>query len=223
MTAISRWEYTHDPDEVIKSLPEETNTVTKAVHKHVKFFFSVPDVDHPASYNELSFDRRRQLDGHQRSFHGGEDNVTVGIWQLLGANLFGLYKTYLPVGRDWAILVSPWVAFSSRAEFPRLAPPPEIDEQLQNLVKNDVDGVSKYYASIDHEALTPIRIAGSVPVVNIVENNVFGIEPMNDVQVFFDGYFVLLKPVPPGDHLIESIGLGPNFENSVRYLVYARR
>ena len=66
--------------------------------------------------------------------------------------------------------------------------------------------------NIDGEELTPIRIAGSVPVVNIVENNVFGIEPMNDVQVFFDGYFVLLKPVPPGDHLIESIGLGPNFK-----------
>jgi hypothetical protein len=225
MTMVSKWEYSHDPDVVIKDLPERTSTIRKIAKEHVKFFFSVPAVDHPLSYHELPFDRRKELDDHQQTFHGGgeDDPNTLGIWHLLGANLIGFYKTHLPVTRDWAILTSPWIAFSSRAEYPRLAPSSPIDDQLRDLVKKDVDGVSTLYASINHETITPIRIADSVPDVDIGPNNVFGIAPESDVEVFFDGYFALLKPLPLGDNLIESIGLGVNFENSVRYAVYARR
>lgn len=222
MSVISRWEYTHDPDVELEGLPDDTNTIRKIARQHVKFFYEVPAVDHPISYHELPFDRRLQIDDHQRAFHSREGNDTTGIWHLLGANVIGFYKTYLPVNRIWAILFSPWIASSSTAEFPLLAPSPPINQQLQDLVTNDVDGVSTIYSSIDHEALTPIRIADSV-VVNIGPNNVFGIDPQNDVQVFFDGYFVLLKPLSVGDHLCESIGLGANFENSVRYSVYVRR
>lgn len=48
----------------------------------------------------------------------------------------------------------------------------------------------------------------------------FAIHPGQNETAYFAGFFNLLKPLPLGDHLIESRGYALNYEIDVRYSVY---
>jgi hypothetical protein len=215
MSEVSRWEFTHNPDTPIPEL--DNKKMVDIADDWVSFFLSVPEEDHPHSHSELTLNRRKQLDAQQENFHGSENESKTGVWHLLQGFLAGFYTTYLPPPRKWAIMFSPYITVASTAEFPSLTTAAQLDE----FTKKDTDAVFQLDATINDERLMPVRIAGSVEV-DIKGNNLFGINPTPNVEVVYNGYFNLLKPVLPGDYLIRSRGYSPNFQNDVRYAVYSR-
>src|SRR5206468_10987386 len=120
----------------------------------------------------------------------------------------------LPDSQQWPIMFSQYITMSSEAEFPSS----QNEEDLKNLVANDTNAAYRLESVVNSERLMPVEISGSVQV-NITGNNVFGIPPATNETVFLAGFFTLLKPLPLGDHLIESKGYSPNYENDVRYSV----
>ena len=213
-------EYIYAQDEKISDL--DNKSYEYAAKEWVKFFFYMPEEHHPQSHYVLPYDRRREIDSIQESFHQSEDEKTVGIWHLLGGYVTGFYTTKLPVYRKWAIMFSPYAAFSSTEEFPSI----KTDQELEKFVEEDVNGLDRLEVKINRkqyfsEKKPPPRIRSSVEV-DIRQDNVFGISPTRNVKVFFDGYFVLLRPLSPGDYIIDSTGKAPNYEKEVRYAIYTR-
>lgn len=87
---------------------------------------------------------------------------------------------------------------------------------------SDRDRVYRVEASINGQTLTTVRIRRDVDV-NIVANSVIDNTGASAARVYYDGLFVLLKPLPLVDTIITSRGYSPNFENDVRYSVYTRK
>jgi hypothetical protein len=216
MSTVSRWEYTQDPNSQIPDL--NNKTMTDIAGEWLKYFFNVQAQDHPHSHHDFTFDRGRSLDAHQKNYQNGQPSSAVRVWYLLEGNISGFYKTSLPDSQQWPIMYSQYVTFSSKAEFPSSLNA----EDLKNLVANDTNAAYRLESVVNSERLMPVEISGSVQL-NITGNNVLGIPPSANETVFFAGFFTLLKPLPPGDHLIESKGFSPNYENDVRYSVYVRK
>jgi hypothetical protein len=83
--------------------------------------------------------------------------------------------------------------------------------------------VYRLEAIIDGKGVTPDRIADSAVDIDIKLDNVFDLPANPHATVYFNGYFVKLQPLTAGDHLVESKGYSPHFENDVRYSVYTRK
>jgi hypothetical protein len=99
---------------------------------------------------------------------------------------------------------------------------PQIDKgKIPDFLADDTDKVYLLQARINGRGLKPDRKSGEAKNVRIGSKNVLGI-PGGEASVFYDGYFVKLEPLAPGDHLIESKGYAPNYENDIRYSVYTR-
>jgi hypothetical protein len=207
------WEYPEDPSTII---PQLGKSMEEIADDWIKFFFFVDKKDHTYSQNDWSFDRRLALDGRQRAFYGpGNDPKT---WFLLPGKVPGFHRTNLPDNRIWAVMFSPYMTAASTVEFPSI----RNGGDLRNFVMSDTDRVYRLEASINGETLTTVRIKRDVEV-NIVANSVIDNTGASTAQVYYDGQFVLLKPLPLGETIITSRGYSPNFENDVRYSVYTRR
>jgi len=219
---ISRWVFTNDPDESIKDLGGKT--MTDIANLWVKYYFKIPAELHPGSHHEHVFGRRKDLDDHQKRYQDGLSEDVPRVWNLEPANLVGFYKTILPDDREWPVMFSTYVTFSSHAEFPSLKKP---DEFLSN-VRTDTGAVYRSEATINNEVLAPVLIQPDKPVILTIEkDNPLGIPggPHNNEEVYYAGLFILLKPFGQenlGDNLIKSKGYSPNFESDVNYIVYNR-
>ncbi len=210
-----QWEFADKQDSAIPEL--EGKTIEFYAQKYVEFFYELPAADHPHSNLEITFERRKQLDSQQENFHRGEDEVKPGVWNLVDSLTTGLYRTFLPQPRSWAIMFSPYFTMASTLEFPTLT----TQADLEKFVTDDTDRVIQLEAKINGERLNPVRVKTSVEV-DIRGGNVLELDPKSNVKVVIDGYFELLKPLSPGDFLIDSTGISPNYENNVRYAVYNR-
>lgn len=209
----SIWEYPQDPSVAI---PELSKSMEEIADDWVKFFFFVDRKDHTYSQNDWSSDRRLALDGRQRAFYGpGDDPKT---WFLLPGKIPGFHRTNLPDNRIWAVMFSPYMTCASTLEYPSL----KNGADLEKFVMSDTDRVYRIEASINGETLTTVRIKRDVDV-NIVANSVIDNTGASAARVYYDGLFVLLKPLPLGETIITSRGYSPNFENDVRYSVYTRK
>lgn len=219
---ISRWEFTDDPADPITDLGGKT--MTDIANLWVKYYFEIPARLHPGSHHEPDFDRRNDLDAHQKRYQDGLPAKVPRVWNLEPANLVGFLKTILPDDRSWPVMFSSYVTFSSHAEFPSLTTPAEF---LSN-VRTDTGAVYRREATINKEVLAPVLIQPDEPVIlTIKQDNPLGIPggPYNDEWVYYAGFFTLLKPFTQenlGDNLIKSKGYSPNFESDVNYIVYNR-
>jgi hypothetical protein len=183
---------------------------------YVRFFFEIGRDIHPHDQFELrSSGKRKSLDELQagRSRPQGHE-----VWILLhvNGNLLNFYRTQIPKKLKLPVLFSPYITMLTTDELDV----PETD--LPDLARQDTDAVYRLEATIDGKGLTPVRIADSVDDIKIKEDNVFDLGRKDKEKVYFDGYFVKLKPLSAGDHLVESKGYSPHFENDVRYSVYTR-
>jgi len=183
---------------------------------YVRFFFEVGRDIHPHDQFELRLNgKRKTLDDTQAT---RPRPPGLRRWYLLHGNLTNFYRTQIPKDLDFPVIFSPYISMLTPEE---LIDVPETD--LPDLVEQDTDAVYRLEATIDGKGLTPDRIADSVDNIKIKADNVFDLDPKPNAKVYFDGYFVKLQPLTAGDHLVESKGYSPHFENDVRYSVYTRR
>lgn len=214
MGNVSRWEYTHDPNEKISELG---GTIIDFVGQWVEFFFTVPKHHHPKLTHHSTSKFSDDLDKDQLQYQNSLGSKEVKVWALLDSNLDGFYTTLLPVEQKWAIIFTTYITMASEAEFPGLN-----ETELKDLVSKDTGAATTLEARINSEELSPVKIEGFT-FIKIKGDNVLGLPPNDNVKVFFSAYANLLKPMGPGDYLIDSKGLSPNYINDVRYSVYVRR
>jgi hypothetical protein len=89
---------------------------------------------------------------------------------------------------------------------------PEIttkSEMLEDVI-NDIDGILEMKVTIDGIDIPCFRIKSDPDVfsLTLAEGNCLGL-PCGTIDVAADGYWVFLKPLPPGKHEIEFYGLCP--------------
>ena len=181
---------------------------------YVRFFFEVGRDIHPHDQFELrSSGKRKSLDDLQAKRLRPPG---LEVWHLLHGNLTNFYRSQVPKKLAFPVIFSPYITMGTVEEFGV----PE--NEIPDLVKQDTDAVYRLEATIDGKGLTPVRIAGKADNIDIKEDNVFDLDGKDKERVFFDGYFVKLQPLTAGDHLVESKGYSPHFENDVRYSVYTR-
>jgi hypothetical protein len=209
----SDWEYPEEPGDRI---PQLDKSMVEIADDWIKFFFFVDRRDHPYSQNDWTVERRLSLDGRQRAFYGGGNAPKT--WFLLPGNILGFHRTNLADNRIWAVMFSPYMTAASTLENPSLTNA----DDLANSVANDTNRVYRVEASVNGEPLTTVRITRNVEV-HVEPNSVIDNSGAADTQVYYDGLFILLKPLPLGETIITSRGYSPNFENDVRYSVFTRR
>jgi hypothetical protein len=184
---------------------------------YVRFFFEVERDNHPHEQFELRSSRKgKTLDDFQRDRHTRPDPPGVQVWHLLHGNLTNFYRTNMPIDLTFPVIFSPYLTMATVDEFPGAT-------DLPKLVKEDTDAVYRLEARIDGKGLTPDRIADRADDIDIKADNVFDLRADPHAKVYFNGYFVKLRPLSAGDHLVESKGYSPHFENDVRYSVYTRK
>ena len=212
----SKWEYPEDPGNEISQLGKSMEDIAD---DWIRFFFFVDRKDHPYSQNDWSFDRRLALDERQKVFYKDQNEGLAKTWFLLPGKMPGFHRTNLPENRIWAVMFSPYMTCASTFEYPSK----KTEGDLKKFVMSDTDKVYKVEALVNGETLTTARVTRSAEV-NIVENSVIDNTARADkVQVFYDGLFVLLMPLPLGETIVTSRGYSPVFENDIRYSIYTRK
>ena len=182
---------------------------------YVRFFFEVGRDDHPHEQFELRSSRKgKNLDVFQKA---RTRPPGLKAWHLLHGNLTNFYRSNVPIDLG-PVIFSPYITMAVENEFPGV---PVGD--LPRIVKQDTDAVYQLEARIDGKGVTPDRIADSAVDIGIIPDNVFDLPADPHATVYFNGYFVKLQPLTAGDHLIESKGYSPFFENDVTYSVYTRK
>jgi hypothetical protein len=82
------------------------------------------------------------------------------------------------------------------------------DADLKSRAKRDIDDISRKEVEIDGISLNSMdnyRVQSDVFEINYPENNVFDLKP-GPTYGISDGYWVFLKPLTVGEHLIHSVG-----------------
>jgi hypothetical protein len=195
------------------------------VTDYIRFFFEVSRDSHPHDQFELRLNNKRMnLDDVQEK---RPRPPALNVWHLLHGYLTNFYRTLIPVSQHFPIMFSPYISMAVfRPDNPALSEFPDVAEaNLPRFLREDTNGVYLLQARINGRGLTPVRMVGTADNVNIRNDNVLGIPDTpgpNKARVYYDGYFVKLEPLGPGDYLIDSKGYAPNFENDIRYSVYTR-
>jgi hypothetical protein len=130
-----------------------------------------------------------------------QDNPKV--WFLAGTSGgFAERKCTIPAGV--AILISPIEGECSFAENPSL----HTKAELLQCVKADQNAVRDVRLTVDGVSLDgwrDYRISSDLFNLTLPENNIIGVSPQK-TQAVSDGYFIMLKPLPIGEHTVYSSG-----------------
>jgi len=139
--------------------------------------------------------------------HWNNSQPPADVWFLV-ENIGGKGKTYphrnikLESGRS---LLFPVLNCEANAlEYPDL----KTHEDILRHVVDDVNTVVKRQVIINGSRLNPIRIPSDPRIfrVTISEDNAFGIKNHGSTDAAADGYWVFLKPLPPGFYNISLEG-----------------
>lgn len=154
---------------------------------------------------------------------GWPPNAKDAVWFLAGG--YGRDATVRSIISEgqWYILAPIYVMSGSSQQFPGMT-----KEEIQDIVRDDVKGVQKMDASLDGNPINKKEFE-RVPcydddwfyVRHIPHQNIF---ELNDdlINMCSDGYFLLLSPLKPGDHLLKIDGKAPNYEISTTYNLTVR-
>lgn len=118
------------------------------------------------------------------------------VWFLAGT-LGGSVTRECDIPPDRAILLSPLNIECSYAEFPVMKAEKELRDCAQwpgATVEVTIDGVSI-------QNISKYNVQSPIFDVTLPENNVFG-APAGPTKAVSGGWWVLLRPLPPGDHQI---------------------
>lgn len=110
---------------------------------------------------------------------------------------------------NWSVLCSPYNAIASPEFYP--------DCNLEDLLKEDLDGVYELYATLDGIRLNgcTVKPDGESFEVDLPVRNIFGGKAGKHHMVQH-GHWVFLKPLPLGDHLLHLHGYSKNYQLDIR-------
>jgi hypothetical protein len=168
---------------------------------------------HELSYGEWSAEWWKWLDGIPKdrnpaadktgAFCSENQNTTGPVWFLAGT--WGSKEERsctVPFGKS--ILISPIDMLCSPVDQPGI----KTEEEMRKCAKDDQDKVNLVRVTVDGVDVPDIksyRVQSPLFNFSLPENNVQGV-PAQEVQGVSDGYCVMLKPLPRGEHEIRSTG-----------------
>lgn len=136
------------------------------------------------------------------------------VWFLAGTtnHIFNAKRSCV-IPRRKSILFPVIVSQFSRSEKPAMT-----DTELIRYCSKDIDKASLLELVVDDLKLTDLseyRVQ-SFFSLNLIEANIWGIQP-GPTMAASDGFWVFLKPLSEGMHIINFRGIEPNFETNVTY------
>jgi hypothetical protein len=145
------------------------------------------------------------------------------VWFLCAAPYSGdrMVRLNIPEG-NWSILASPYNAIASTEIYPSL----KTTAQLSKLVHDDVAGIYDLWAKLDGTSLN-LQVVDmtdeQTEIEGIAPKNMFGIDnktlmPKNNIiRMVQCGYWIWLKPLTLGDHLLHLHGHSMNYELDMKF------
>ena len=145
------------------------------------------------------------------SSHPGDDPTGAActksqegpVWYLTGSSGSKQSRScVVPFGK--ALLLTPIDVECSFAENPTL----KTEGELRSCAKSDQDQVNSLKLIVDGVSLSNVskyRVASPLFNLTLPENNNLGLDPQV-TQAVSDGYWIILEPLPKGNHTITSSG-----------------
>ena len=163
-------------------------------------------------------------DEDQGKINKGQESVWFLVPPMLSYNTAGtvIKRVNLPLGR-WHFLASPYLSFASKQQLPSVPV-----NKLFDVAKHDVDKVYKLEITLDGINLAGCRVPIKTPFdVTLPHRNVLGIKPAelkngNGMDLVADGYWIWLKELPPGDHILALKGYSPVYKLDTEFHLYVR-
>jgi hypothetical protein len=165
------------------------------------------------SYREWSAEWWKWLDGIPEdrnpaadptgAFCAENQNASGPVWFLAGTwGSKEVRSCTIPPGKS--LLISPIEAICTPVDTPGV----KTEEDMRQCTKEDQDKVNLVSVTVDGfeiPRMTDYRFQSPLFNLTLPENNVMGV-PAQETQGVSDGYFVMLKPLPQGEHVIRSVG-----------------
>jgi hypothetical protein len=132
----------------------------------------------------------------------------------------------IPLG-NWSILATPYVCTASTENYPSLKTTP----QLSKLVHDDVAGIYDLWAKLDGTSLNCQLVDMTdeqTEIDGIAPKNIFGIDNKtlmqtnNTIRMVQCGYWIWLKPLTRGDHLLHLHGYSKKYELDMKFNLSVR-
>lgn len=98
------------------------------------------------------------------------------------------------------------------------------DSELLDYVVDDIDKVSSLELSVDRKRIDDLkkyRVLTPPFQIKICNNNVLELTPGN-ARMVSDGFWIFLRPLPLGQHMIHFRGVDPNLILDVTYMIEIR-
>jgi hypothetical protein len=147
------------------------------------------------------------------------------VWFLAGGyGREATVRSIISEGR-WHVLAPVYVMGGSTAEFPGLS-----KKEIEDIVREDVEGVQKMAASLDGKGISEKRFERVrcyaddwFNVIHIPRQNIFELKD-DSIYMCSDGWFLLLRTdeLKPGDHILKIEGKSPNYQISTTYNLTVR-
>lgn len=155
-----------------------------------KWLNSIPEDRNPAADTTGAFCAENQ-------------NASGPVWFLAGT--WGSKEERsctIPSGKS--LLISPIEVLCTLADTPGA----KTEEDMRQCAKEDQDKVNLVSVTVDGvevPGMSEYRFQSSLFNLTLPENNALGV-PAQETQGVSDGYFVMLNPLPSGEHEIRSVG-----------------
>lgn len=102
---------------------------------------------------------------------------------------------------------------------------PVSEEEIRTMMKEYMDTATTLEISVDHKLLPHraiYRTQSDRFTIAIPDRSIYGPDVPKGIYdiCFADTYFTMLKPLPPGSHVIKIKGATPDFSSYVEYYIY---
>jgi hypothetical protein len=146
------------------------------------------------------------------------------VWFLCAAPYSGdrMVRLNIPVG-NWSILASPYNCIASTEIYPSLKTTAQLSEKI---VKKDLDGIYDLWAKLDGTSLD-LQVVDmtdeQTEIEGIAPKNMFGIDNKtlmqknNIIRIVQRGYWIWLKPLTLGDHLLHLRGGSKTYDVDMKF------
>lgn len=196
------------------------------------WFLSIDEDSHP-TFSPRYVGRHEYDDsqGHVPSDMTGSENK---VWNIPGG--YGPTANHRSIlrlnGEGWAIVATVYVDGVSVEEFPSLRGKDDQDtfNNLLAQARQDVGRVYEAVAKLDGMSLEPCYLetgggtaASPAPFIvrGLPRDNVIDV-PQGEIHMVSVGYWVFIKPLAIGDHLLELTGYSNNYAVQTRHVITVR-
>ena len=133
------------------------------------------------------------------------------VWFLVGAGLSGIVTRHCSVPEGTALFF-PIINLFTASDPPPL--PPTGLGALRNFAKAFIDDVTDLLVEVDGVSIRNLdlfRFTSPVFVLTVLPDNTFQATPGPYFPTVDEGFYVMLKPLPVGEHTLRIHGAAPSF------------